>query len=62
MKMLEFETTAQFRKDYKRIEKRQYDLSLMDEVVQTLLERIGTLTAAQMNLISSQLAVQENIP
>ena len=36
--MLEFETTTQFRKDYKRIEKRKYDLSLMDEVVQTLLE------------------------
>ena len=36
--MLGFETTAQFRKDYKRIEKRNYDLSLMDQVVQTLLE------------------------
>jgi len=36
--MLEFETTTQFRKDFKRIEKRKYDLSLMDEVVQTLLE------------------------
>ena len=36
--MLGFETTAQFRKDYRRIEKRNYDLSLMDQVVQTLLE------------------------
>ena len=36
--MLGFETTALFRKDYKRIEKRHYDLSLMDLVVQTLLE------------------------
>lgn len=36
--MLEFETTAQFRRDFKRIEKRKRDLSLMDEVVQTLLE------------------------
>jgi len=36
--MLGFETTTQFRKDIKRIEKRKYDLSLMDQVVQTLLE------------------------
>jgi len=36
--MLGFEATTQFRKDYKRIEKRKYDLSMMDEVVQTLLD------------------------
>jgi mRNA interferase YafQ len=38
MTMLGFETTTKFRKDYKRIEKRKYDLSLMDQVVQALLE------------------------
>ena len=37
--MLGFETTALFRRDYKRIVKRNYDLSLMDAVVQTLLEK-----------------------
>ena len=36
--MLGFETTTQFRKDYKRIEKRKYDLTLLELVVQTLLE------------------------
>jgi len=36
--MLGVETTVQFRKDYKLIEKRNYDLFLMDQVVQTLLE------------------------
>jgi len=36
--MLGFETTTQFRKDYKRIEKRKYDLTLLELVVQMLLE------------------------
>ncbi|MDR1131720.1 MAG: type II toxin-antitoxin system YafQ family toxin [Oscillospiraceae bacterium] len=36
--MLTFETTAKFRRDIKRVEKRGLDLSLMDAIVQTLLE------------------------
>ncbi len=36
--MLRFETTAQFRKDINRIKKRGYNLSLLNEVVQTLPE------------------------
>ena len=36
--MLRFETTKKFDRDLKRIKKRNLDLSLMDEVVQTLLE------------------------
>jgi mRNA interferase YafQ len=36
--MLKFETTTQFRRDIKLIEKRKYDLSLLDEVIQTLIE------------------------
>jgi mRNA interferase YafQ len=36
--MLTFETTRQFRRDIKRLEKRKYDLSLMEQVIQTLLE------------------------
>lgn len=38
MKMLSFETTKQFRRDFKRIEKRNYDVSLMAQVVKTLLD------------------------
>ena len=36
--MLRFESTAKFRRDVKRIIKRGLDLSLMDAVVQTLIE------------------------
>lgn len=36
--MLQLETTGQFRKDYKRIKKRRYDMSLLENVIQTLLE------------------------
>lgn len=36
--MLELVTTAKFRKDYKRIKKRGYDLSLLENVLDTLLE------------------------
>ena len=35
--MLDLVTTAQFRKDLKRIRKRGYDLSKLDDVLQTLL-------------------------
>ena len=35
--MLDLVTTAQFRKDLKRIRKRDYDLSKLDDVLQTLL-------------------------
>ncbi|MBR3623815.1 MAG: type II toxin-antitoxin system YafQ family toxin [Selenomonadaceae bacterium] len=35
--MLDLVTTAQFRKDLKRIRKRGYDLSKLDNVLQTLL-------------------------
>lgn len=35
--MLELVTTAQFRKDLRRIRKRGYDLSKLDEVLKTLL-------------------------
>ena len=34
--MLELKTTAQFRKDYKRIKKRGYNLSLLQDVLETL--------------------------
>jgi len=36
--MLKFETSAKFRGDVKRAQRRGLDLSLMDDVVQTLLE------------------------
>jgi mRNA interferase YafQ len=36
--MLSFRTTNRFRKDVRHIQKRGLDLSLLDEVVQTLLE------------------------
>lgn len=35
--MLDLVTTAQFRKDLKRIRKRRYDLSKLDDVLKTLL-------------------------
>ncbi len=35
--MLQLVTTAKFRKDYKRIKKRGYDLSLLEKVLDTLL-------------------------
>lgn len=35
--MLELVTTAQFRKDYKRIKKRGYDMALLEAVIDTLL-------------------------
>ena len=36
--MLTLVTTSQFRKDYKRIKKRGYDLSRLEWVIDTLLE------------------------
>lgn len=35
--MLTLETTSQFRRDYKRIKKRGYDLNLLETVIDTLL-------------------------
>jgi hypothetical protein len=35
--MLQLVTTAKFRKDYKRIKKRDYNLSLLADVIDTLL-------------------------
>lgn len=35
--MLELVTTGQFRKDYKRMKKRGYDLHLLEEVIELLL-------------------------
>ena len=35
--MLQLVTTTRFRKDYKRIKKRGYDLSLLENVLDTLL-------------------------
>ena len=35
--MLRLETTGQFRKDYKRVKKRGYDMDLLENVIQTLL-------------------------
>lgn len=35
--MLQLVTTSKFRKDYKRIKKRGYDLSLLENVLDTLL-------------------------
>lgn len=34
--MLELITTGQFRKDYKRVKKRGYDMSLLEEVIDLL--------------------------
>jgi mRNA interferase YafQ len=36
--MMSFETTAQYRRDIKRIQKQGLDLALLDDVVQALLE------------------------
>ncbi len=36
--MLSLKTTSKFRKDYKRIKKREYQIALLEEVIQTLLE------------------------
>ena len=36
MQMLDLVTTAQFRKDLKRIRKRGYDLSKLDDILQSL--------------------------
>ena len=36
--MLQLETTGQFRKDYKRVKKRGYDMNLLEDVIQTILE------------------------
>lgn len=35
--MLELVTTGQFRKDYKRVKKRGYDMTLLEEVIDLLL-------------------------
>lgn len=35
--MLTLETTAQFRRDYKRVKKRGYDLALLENVIDALL-------------------------
>lgn len=35
--MMILETTAQFRKDYKRVKKRGYDMSLLQDVLDTLI-------------------------
>ena len=35
--MLELYTTGQFRKDYKRVKKRGYNLQLLEQVIDTLL-------------------------
>lgn len=35
--MLQLTTTGKFRRDYKRLKKRGYDLSLLEEVIDTLL-------------------------
>lgn len=35
--MMTLETTAQFRRDYKRVKKRGYDLKLLQSVIDTLL-------------------------
>lgn len=35
--MLKLETTGQFRKDYKRVKKRGYDMQLLQAVIDTLL-------------------------
>lgn len=35
--MLELKTTSQFKKDYKRIKKRGYNLELLDEIIDVLL-------------------------
>ena len=46
--MLQLVTTSKFRKDYKRIKKRKYDLSLLEEVIDTLLrEEELILTASR---------------
>ncbi len=36
--MLELVTTGQFRKDYKRVKKRGYDMGLLEEVINRLLQ------------------------
>ena len=36
--MLQLETTGQFRKDYKRVKKRGYDMNRLEDVIQTILE------------------------
>lgn len=36
--MLQLETTGQFRKDYKRVKKRGYNMQLLEDVIQTILE------------------------
>lgn len=36
--MLQLETTGQFRKDYKRVKKRGYDMNLLEIVIQILLK------------------------
>ena len=36
--MMKFETTAQYRRDIKRMQKQKLDLSLLDDVVYTLLD------------------------
>ena len=36
--MLELVTTGQFRKDYKRVKKRGYDMNLLEEVIDLLLK------------------------
>ncbi len=39
--MLELVTTGQFRKDYKRVKKRGYDMSLLEEVIDLLLNELS---------------------
>lgn len=45
--MLQLKTTGQFRKDYKRMKKRGYDMELLEEVIQTILE--GELLVEEYN-------------
>lgn len=46
--MLELVTTGQFRRDYKRIKKRGYDISLLEEVI-NLLQQEEPLEACYRN-------------
>ena len=37
--MLEFNSTAQFRRDYKRVKRRGYDIKLLEDLIDKLLRR-----------------------
>ena len=53
--MLTLETTAQFRRDYKRVKKRGYKMALLEEVLDTLLAEEALLPRHRDHALTGQM-------